>query len=297
MTVFTSNFFLILLLVSNVFLPLQTDAWTISRAVTRRLPRTCTFASESNANNNGDDILTGAPSPLVQGITLKIAVDAQGAAADLGSKIQERFTCDASLDMVHRLRASCQAVLVGKGTIQADNPSLLVRRNVTVTQQPLRVVLDPSLSLLSPSSPSYQLFLDGYKTIVFHTTATMTPDASRVSDAVQFRRVPTTDDGNLSLVAILHVLSDEFQVRHLMVEGGPYTAQQFLQQQLVDRCIRVQAPIQFSDQPLDAGMTEQLLQNTAGLVYLGSADLGVDTATYWSRPRQPWPCLRLEDWP
>ncbi|GAX20743.1 hypothetical protein FisN_7Hh053 [Fistulifera solaris] len=298
----TTRLYFVLLLSGNVLLLfLEVGAWTIPvpfriQQSLKRLNRTVTFASDRNANQ-----IESFSTPSIHGITLKIAVDAKGAAADLGAKIQERFTCDASLDMVHRLRASCQAVLVGKGTVQADNPSLLVRRNVTVTQQPLRVVLDPSLSLFSSSSsstPPYQLFHDGYKTVVFHTIdAATTKIKTLLSEAVQFRRVPRTEGGSISLTAVLHILSDEFKVHHLMVEGGPFTAQQFLQQKLVDRCIRVQAPIQFTDQPLDAGMTDDLLQGTAGLVYLGSACLGVDSVSYWSRPRLPWPGIHLEDWP
>jgi riboflavin-specific deaminase-like protein len=300
MMLLATQFFFILLLSRNIFvLWLKADAWTITPFHSRiprnrKRTRSITFANHPDANQN-----ECFSTPLVHGITLKIAVDSRGAAADLGAKVQERFTCDASLDMVHRLRASTQAVLVGKGTVQADNPSLLVRRNVTVAQQPLRVVLDPSLSLFSrssPSTPSYQLFHDGYKTVVFHTIDATTIKA-QLSEAVQFRRVPTTEDGSISLTAVLHILSDEFKIHHLMVEGGPYTAQQFLRQKLIDRCIRVQAPIQFTDQPLDAGMTEELLQDTAGLVYLGSACLGVDSVSCWSRPRLPWPGLHLEDWP
>lgn len=267
------------------------DAWITSNPPTFLPPLTRTSLHSQDSNMNEQK----PPAPVL-GVTLKIAVDSKGAAADLGDTIHERFTCAASLDMVHRLRASCQAVLVGKGTVQADNPSLLVRRNITVTQQPLRVVLDPSLSLFTPSSPSYQMFQDGYATVVFHAR-TDWKNKPEVNNAVQFRYVPRSDDGNLSLLTVLHILSDEFHVHHLMVEGGPFTAQQFLRQTLVDRCIRVQAPIEFTDQPLDAGMTDTLLQDTAGLVYLGSTYLGVDTVTYWSRPRQPWPSPHLEDWP
>ncbi|GAX11685.1 hypothetical protein FisN_7Lh053 [Fistulifera solaris] len=299
----TRFYFILLLSGSGCLLFLEAGAWTIPvpfriRRRYKKINRTVSFSSDRNAKQN-ESFSTRS----IHGITLKIAVDAKGAAADLGAKVQERFTCDASLDMVHRLRASCQAVLVGKGTVQADDPSLLVRRNVTVTQQPLRVVLDPSLSLFcrpSPSAPSYQLFYDGYKTVVFYTidaTTTTTTIKKYLSEAVHFRRVPTTEDGSISLTAVLHILSDEFKVHHLMIEGGPFTAQQFLQQKLIDRCIRVQAPIQFTDQPLNAGMTDDLLHNTAGLVYLGSACLGVDSVSYWSRPGLPWPSLHLEDWP
>ena len=60
-------------------------------------------------------------------VTLKIALDRNGAVDDLGDKA-ERFTSPASLDAVHRLRRHCDAVLVGASTVIRDDPSLTVRR-------------------------------------------------------------------------------------------------------------------------------------------------------------------------
>ena len=75
-------------------------------------------------------------------VTLKIAMDRNGAVDDLGDKA-ERFTSPASLDAVHRLRRHCDAVLVGASTVARDDPSLTVRRVPLAprTAQPLRVVL------------------------------------------------------------------------------------------------------------------------------------------------------------
>ena len=75
-------------------------------------------------------------------VTLKLALDRNGAVDDLGDKA-ERFTSPASLDAVHRLRRHCDAVLVGASTVARDDPSLTVRRVPLAprTAQPLRVVL------------------------------------------------------------------------------------------------------------------------------------------------------------
>ncbi len=51
-----------------------------------------------------------------------------------------RISCEADLDRVHRLRASVDAVMVGLGTVLADNPSLTVRR--VRGRNPMRVVVD-----------------------------------------------------------------------------------------------------------------------------------------------------------
>jgi 2,5-diamino-6-(ribosylamino)-4(3H)-pyrimidinone 5'-phosphate reductase len=50
------------------------------------------------------------------------------------------ISCGADLDRIHRLRASVDAVIIGVGTVLADNPSLTVRR--TRGKNPIRVIVD-----------------------------------------------------------------------------------------------------------------------------------------------------------
>ena len=239
-------------------------------------------------------------------VTLKIAVDATGGAADLAATASERFTCGASLDMVHRLRRDSDAVLIGKTTVVADNPSLTVRRvpplKINDTEiQPLRVVLDSRLELLVSSEEQeqetvYQLFQDGYKTVVFYDAAAVSPPDGLPS-FVTCCPVPTDTDGKLSVAAILETLEKQFQVHEVMVEGGPATAQAFLRASTVDRCILVRASTVRFVEPLASGITDSVLQQ-AGLQKLGTSVSGcVDQLEYWSRPDQTWPTPELADWP
>ena len=228
---------------------------------------------------------------------MKIAVDENGGAADLAADKSERFTCSESLDMVHRLRAASQAVLVGRGTVVADNPSLTIRR-IPAERQPLRVVLDPHGSLLDEWR-NYQLFTDGWKTVVFYGEGELDTSNKDLPDSVTFVPAPLlvqgSDHKSLSVTAIVHELSKSFGVEDLMVEGGPATARRFLDEKLIDRCLIVRAPISFL-QPLDAGLTNDALEQ-AGLQYLGTAPSGVDAIDYWSRPELPWPTRELTEWP
>ena len=75
-------------------------------------------------------------------VTLKLAMDQQGAVDDLSNN-SYRFTSPESLDAVHRLRRACDAVLVGVNTVIRDDPRLTVRRVPLAPRhcQPLRVVL------------------------------------------------------------------------------------------------------------------------------------------------------------
>lgn len=71
---------------------------------------------------------------------LASTLDGQTAAPDGTSKW---ITSDLAREDVHRLRSECDAILVGAGTVRADNPSLTVRdsNGVDAGRQPLRVVL------------------------------------------------------------------------------------------------------------------------------------------------------------
>jgi riboflavin biosynthesis pyrimidine reductase len=189
-------------------------------------------------------------------VTLKIAMDRNGAVDDLGDKA-ERFTSPASLDAVHRLRRHCDAVLVGASTVARDDPSLTVRRVPLAprTTQPLRVVLGRA-----PADAG--LLTDGLETVVF-----------------------SKDDldgaGAAALPGVLRELHRK-GVRHLMVEGGPQTARYFLDAGLVDRAIVVRAPVAFADKPVPSGITAETLRN-AGLSFHSRRDVGGDDTHVWTR--------------
>jgi len=200
-----------------------------------------------------------------------------------------------------------------------------VRRGVAYREQPLRVVIDPSLELLLLTTPGddddddasededdeqqqYQIFTDGYPTVVYHCQHDVDDSLLDLDErcvTIVYLEPSSTAlaDGNnkkprLSPHAIVQDLRDRFGVEHLMVEGGPETARQFLLDDLVDRCLVVRASsVQFAE-PLPSGITDQVLSKC--MVRLGSlpsGDDGVDEITCWSRPDLPWPTENLSDWP
>lgn len=223
----------------------------------------------------------------VKGITLKIALDSRGAAADLSADKSERFTCAESLDMVHRLRRDSDAVLVGRNTVQVDNPSLTVRRGVPCEKQPLRVVLDPFLKLI-PNADDYTIFRDGLPTVIYHSVDDVDETMLNLEDSVTCVGMP---DFNLS--HIIEHLKSTFGVEHLMVEGGPSTARLFLP--LLDRIVLVRAPLCFNE-PLNSGISSQILKDH-GFVCLGETQTGIDTVECWSRSHVAWPTASLSSWP
>lgn len=72
-------------------------------------------------------------------ITVKIATSADGFVAGPNGK-QVHFTSKAQDKLTHQLRAQHQAIMVGSGTVIADNPSLTVRH--IIGTDPLRIILD-----------------------------------------------------------------------------------------------------------------------------------------------------------
>jgi riboflavin-specific deaminase-like protein len=235
---------------------------------------------------------------VVTGVTLKMAFDSSDVwgVADLSETKSERFTSPESLDMVHRLRRESCAVLVGRGTVERDNCTLTVRRVELGDgrSQPVRVVIDPSLTLIGGE---YAILRDGVPTIIYHlqngTTKATPSDSLTFVEIIQLEN----NDGKKPLISPSNIVKDlkKRGLQHIMVEGGPATAREFLNARVVDRAILVRAPTIF-DIPVPAEMDENTLAR-AGLEMIGTDKLGGDTIEYWTLDGSPWPNPHLHLWP
>lgn len=85
--------------------------------------------------------LTGRP-----WVIMKVAMSLDGKIATTGGESQW-ITSERSRKLVHQLRAEVNSVLVGSGTLLADNPQLTNRMFKTFSRQPLKVLLDSKLQL------------------------------------------------------------------------------------------------------------------------------------------------------
>jgi len=116
----------------------------------------------------------------------------------------------------HRLRALCDAVLVGAETALLDDPRLTVRK--VTGPDPMRVIVDPARRVPS----NRQVFIDGRSPTVVLSAG---DGPGNVGDA---RVIQVCDDaGRLSSEAILEALG-ELGVRRLYIEGGGVTVSRFL---------------------------------------------------------------------
>ena len=276
----------------------QKKNWQISAR--RDGVKTC-MSSENNEKDEQpiiDDSVTG--------VTLKMAFDSSQVwgVADLSETKSERFTSPESLDMVHRLRRESSAVLVGRGTVERDDCSLSVRR-VELREgqeQPVRVVLDPSLSLVGDNN--YAIFHDGLQTIVYcsqsayaNNESLLSSSSEEVTFVAMASSIDSDKNGKLSL-SPSQIIQDLAArgLTHIMVEGGPATARAFLHDRVVDRAILVRAPLEFQI-PVPAELDEDTMK-TAGLNMIGTTEMGGDVVEYWSRDGLQWPNpSNLSSWP
>lgn len=133
---------------------------------------------------------------------------------------QLRISSPEDMDRVRRLRTECQAILVGAGTILADDPHLTVK-GLPVERQALRVVLDPRGKV-----PENALVLDSRAPTLVVT----------LEDCVrQYPGAETVRLGRsaIDLKALLELLGKR-GVSALLVEGGGETIYSFFRAGLVD---------------------------------------------------------------
>jgi diaminohydroxyphosphoribosylaminopyrimidine deaminase / 5-amino-6-(5-phosphoribosylamino)uracil reductase len=161
-------------------------------------------------------------------VTLKMAQTVDGKIAT-STGHSKWITCEKSRKKVHMLRAMHDAILVGAGTVNADDPSLTVR-NVK-GKNPVRVVLDTNLTI----SPDCKLLNspEDAQTLIF----TAVEDTSRLPSGngsnVKIFNVDKDGEENLNVNQVLEILSDE-GIGAVLVEGGSKIWTSFLNNGLVD---------------------------------------------------------------
>jgi GTP cyclohydrolase II len=144
---------------------------------------------------------------------------------------------EGSLRLAHELRAAHDAVLVGIGTVLADDPQLTVR--LVPGKSPVRVVVDSTLRI-----PLHANVLD---TSAARTIVATTPHASEErAKAIRARgadvlRVDADADGHVDLRDLLARLRND-GIRSVLIEGGRGMITTALSDQLVDRLTVCIAP-------------------------------------------------------
>ncbi len=138
---------------------------------------------------------------------------------------------NSALDHVHRVRASVDAVVVGVGTVIADDPLLNVRR--VTGRHPVRVVIDPSGRM---PADARCLVNDGTRRIVVR--AVPGPDLPHGVEVINVRRQGSI----MSPHSIINALWAA-GLKSFLIEGGAQTVSGFLDAGAIDRLHMLVAPV------------------------------------------------------
>ncbi len=166
-------------------------------------------------------------------VILKLAVSADDKIAASGRK-PVAITGESAKARVHLLRAQSDAILVGIGTVLADDPLLTVRLPGLEAQSPVRVVLDRALRI--PGSSKLVHSAREHPLWVMTSETSDAPAVMKLGGAgAQVIRVATSKlpPVGLDLRAALNALSER-GITRLMVEGGAKVASSFMTNGFVD---------------------------------------------------------------
>jgi diaminohydroxyphosphoribosylaminopyrimidine deaminase / 5-amino-6-(5-phosphoribosylamino)uracil reductase len=214
-------------------------------------------------------------------VIVKLAVSADDKVAAAGNK-PVAITGEAARTRMHLLRAQSDAILVGIGTVLADDPLLTCRLPGMEARSPVRIVLDRGLRMPGAS----RLMHSARHTPLWIMTSETSEAAAAMrlgAAGAQVIRIPSTSSG-LDLAAVLRTLSER-GITRLMVEGGARVAASFVSAGLVDEVWLLRGPgtVGADGVPaLDARPLGAITQSPAFRVR-ASETLGRDSLTIYDR--------------
>lgn len=183
--------------------------------------------------------------PFIKRITTGLPLVAMKAGISLDGKITYQknksgwITGPQSLMKVHQLRDQFDAIMIGRGTLEIDDPSLTTRLP-RGGRDPLRVIIDSNLSI-SPQA----------KVLKQNSTAKTWIFCCRDADRAKKAKLLATgnmvyevgnESGKVSLREVLQILGDK-GVNSVLVEGGATIHGAMLAKRLVDKAYVFQAPL------------------------------------------------------
>ncbi|MEX0589594.1 MAG: bifunctional diaminohydroxyphosphoribosylaminopyrimidine deaminase/5-amino-6-(5-phosphoribosylamino)uracil reductase RibD [Xanthobacteraceae bacterium] len=215
-------------------------------------------------------------------IILKIAVSADGKTGLVGRR-PAAISCPASRAEAHMLRATSDAVLVGIGTVIADDPLLNCRLPGMADRSPIRVVLDAKLRM--PLNSSLVRTVREIPLWLIATEAAPGDAEKRLKAAgIEVMRVPAGRDGRVDLVAALRLLGGR-GITRVLVEGGPILSAALVQSDLVDEAVVVRSANALGADAVDAleSLPLTALTESPRLKVIERRMAGADTLTRYFR--------------
>ena len=212
-------------------------------------------------------------------VTLKLAVSADGKIGAAGRR-PTTITGAAARARVHRMRAMNDAILVGIGTVLADDPQLTCRLPGMERYSPVRIVLDTQLrlrsgSVLAKSARSVPVW------VVTATGAAPVTARALAAHGVEVLEAPGRA-GRLDLAAVLALLAAR-GITRLMVEGGATVAAAFVAADLVDAAALFRSSTVIGPDGIGALEGLPLDALTARMKLIGREPVGEDSVEFFAR--------------
>ena len=213
-------------------------------------------------------------------ITLAYAQSLDGSIAQVPGRPMN-LSAHESQAMTHRLRAVHNGILIGVGTVIADNPRLTVRLTEGTNPQPvildscLRFPLDANL-LQNPGVPPWIVTIGG---------ASLSKKKALEERGARVLCMPSDSNGWVDLRVLMQYLAAE-GMDSVMVEGGSRVITSFLSEQLVDYIILTIAPVLVGGLQAVGDLKRSWRNRCPRLVNMGHQRLGDDLViwgdTDWS---------------
>jgi len=211
-------------------------------------------------------------------VTLKFATSLDGRIATATGESQW-ITGPPARERAHALRANHDAIMVGTGTVIADDPQLTCRLPGLDHCSPVRVVIDRHLRI----PPAARLVIDARRIPTWVLTLRSADPARRatfLANRITLIDVDPDSEGQVDLAAALRALGER-GITRLLVEGGAGLMAAFLRARLVDRLVWVHAPLVIGGEgvPAIAGLDLAALADALAFERLSTETIGDDVLT------------------
>jgi diaminohydroxyphosphoribosylaminopyrimidine deaminase / 5-amino-6-(5-phosphoribosylamino)uracil reductase len=211
-------------------------------------------------------------------VTIKMATSLDGRIATASGESQW-ISGPPARDRAHALRADHDAIMVGTGTVLADDPQLTCRLPGLESRSPVRVVIDRNLRI-----PATARLISDARSVPTWIVTLRSADRAR-REAFTARGVTMIDiepdlEGHIDPAAALRAIGAR-GITRLVVEGGARLAAAFFRARLVDRLIWVHAPMLIGGDaiPAIAALGVTALSDAPAFEHVSMETVGEDVLT------------------